>query len=414
MAERREQAAVAETHELLATAAELRQQLAALETAVSASHEAAEMARDEARRGQEDLIHLRQTLELAERREHAEAAENSGLSATSAELQRQLAALETALSASRLEAETARNEARREHQDLVQIRPELERAQRLQQKTAAEKRALAEQIRARESDAARERQLVEAERLESRQRLAGLQAELQGLVQNQELLAQTLAMVEAAQEMAQEQSRTEIAQRDAALAEAMQRNESSASRTEELYQEIAELRAELDRLHLERSDSSVNGRVHAVAAAVGRPRFDADWMKHCGSESYRGSRSSFLPQSQDSREISLRAPMHSGGTSLQSACRAEESATVEFPNNVDLGLVGALVEMLNGLLSKEQSSGHILIYQQRLIEFAQKIREASRLATNLANEVEQSRQRDKMQFHMYLLRRAEEIDEPGA
>ena len=69
---------------------------------------------------------------------------------------------------------------------------------------------------------------------------------------------------------------------------------------------------------------------------------------------------------------------------------------------------------MNGLLSSEQSLGQVLIYQQRLTEFSQKIREASRLATNLANEVEQSRRRDEMQFHMYLVRRAEEIDKPQA
>jgi hypothetical protein len=70
----------------------------------------------------------------------------------------------------------------------------------------------------------------------------------------------------------------------------------------------------------------------------------------------------------------------------------------------------AQVEVLSKLLETGPCSGQVLIYQQRLTEFAQKIREASRLATSLAGEVEQARRRDEMQFHMYLVRRAEEID----
>ena len=131
--------------------------------------------------------------------------------------------------------------------------------------------------------------------------------------------------------------------------------------------------------------------MHAVEPAVGRPRLDEGWTTHSGSVGFRGTLSSAHPQNQDSREISLRQPMQTGATSRRSAYLAEESPSVEFPSDVDLGLVRAQVEMLNGLLSTAQSSGHVLIYQQRLAEFAQKIREASRLATNLANEVEQSR-----------------------
>jgi hypothetical protein len=70
--------------------------------------------------------------------------------------------------------------------------------------------------------------------------------------------------------------------------------------------------------------------------------------------------------------------------------------------------------MLSGLLSPEQSSGPVLIYQHHLAEFARKIRQASRLTTDLVNEIEQSRRRDQMQFHMYILRRAEEIEKHRA
>ena len=260
LADRRKQAAVAEGDASLATAVALEQQLSAVESALNASREEAETVRDEARRQQEDLIRLRHLLELADRREQATAAENHGLSAAGAELLQQLGALETALTAARLEAETVRDETHRERHDLVRLRQDLERMQRLEQATAAENRTLGEQIRTHRIESERERQLVEAERLEFGQRLAALQAELEsreahwqavleetrrvsldelrelrrenqrgcteaelvrrerdlarseleGLAQDQELLAHTLAMVEAAHEMAQEQSRAEL------------------------------------------------------------------------------------------------------------------------------------------------------------------------------------------------------------
>ena len=464
LAERREQAALAENNGLSATALELRQQLCTLESALSAAREEVETARDEVQCRQEDLIHLCHTLELGERREQAAAAENNGLLATSAELQQQLRALESVLIAAREEARTAREEAVREHQDLIQLRPELERLRRLEQAATAESHTLGEQLRARQIDSEREQQRALAERQESLQRLADLQAELesqqihwqavldeargqfddqlralrhenelgrneaeilrrerdlarsefQGLVQHQELLAQTLAMVEAAHEIAREQACAESARRDAALAEAEERNKASAIHSDELHQELVELRAELDRLRLEASAAPTNGKVHAVEAAVGRPRLDEGWTTHRGSECYRGTLSSCLSQNQDARTISERPLMLNSGTSRHSVYLPEESPSREFPSDVDLGLVRAQVELLNGLLSTEQSSGQVLIYQQRLAEFAQKIREASRLATNLTNEVEQSRRRDEMQFHMYLVRRAEEIEKPRA
>ena len=126
-------------------------------------------------------------------------------------------------------------------------------------------------------------------------------SEFQGLIQNQELLAQTLAMAEAAHEMAQKQSRDEIA-RDTALAEAEGRYESSAIRSDELDQEIVELRAELDRLRMDPGAPLTNGKVHVVEAA-GRPRLDESWTTHRGSECFRGTLSSCLPQNQDSRDL---------------------------------------------------------------------------------------------------------------
>jgi hypothetical protein len=92
--------------------------------------------------------------------------------------------------------------------------------------------------------------------------------------------------------------------------------------------------------------------------------------------------------------------------------RPEAFPPKAFPGDVDLALVRGQVEMLTALLDTQHAAGKIIIYHKRLLEFSQKIREASRLATELANEVEQSRRRDEMQFHMYLLRRAEEIDKP--
>jgi chromosome segregation ATPase len=464
LAERREQAALVENNVLLNSAGELRAKLGAFEIALSAAREEAERARDEVQCRQEDLLHVCHTLELAERREQAAAAENSGLSATNAELQQQLRALESVLSGAREDAKAAREEVRRKHQDHVQLRLDLERAQRLEQATAGENRALCEQARVRQVESEREQQRALAERQELHQRLTALQAELeseqtqgravldearrqfleqlralheknelsrsetermrrerdlarselQGLAQNQELLDQTLAMVEAAHESAQEQARAESARWEAALAEAEGRNESISIRCDEQDQELQELRAELDRLRMEPAAVPTNGRGHAVEAAVGRPRLDESWTTHRGSEGYRGTLSSCLSQNPDAWTNSERPLMLNSGTSRHSAYLPEESPSREFPSDVDLGLVRAQVEMLNGLLSTEQSAGQVLIYQQRLAEFALKIREASRLATNLANEVEQSRRRDEMQFHMYLVRRAEEIEKPRA
>jgi hypothetical protein len=114
------------------------------------------------------------------------------------------------------------------------------------------------------------------------------------------------------------------------------------------------------------------------------------------------------------RPITERLPLPGGGASLLAVYLPDDPPSNEFPSDVDLALVQAQVEMLNRLLSTEQSAGHVLIYQQRLAEFCHKMREASRLATNLANEVVQSSLQDKMQFHMYLVRRAEEIEKPRA
>jgi hypothetical protein len=89
-----------------------------------------------------------------------------------------------------------------------------------------------------------------------------------------------------------------------------------------------------------------------------------------------------------------------------------ESPSLAFPSDADLALVRGQIQLLNQLLQPKQAAGQVLIYQRRLSEFTQKMREASRLATHLASEVELSRERDRMQYHLYLLRRAEEIDKP--
>jgi len=83
-----------------------------------------------------------------------------------------------------------------------------------------------------------------------------------------------------------------------------------------------------------------------------------------------------------------------------------------FPGDADLALVQGQVETLNELLNPALWSGQVLIQQQRLAEFSQKMREASRLAAHLASAVEQSRKQDELQFHLYLMRRAQEIEQP--
>jgi hypothetical protein len=88
-----------------------------------------------------------------------------------------------------------------------------------------------------------------------------------------------------------------------------------------------------------------------------------------------------------------------------------ESPGLAFPSDADLALVRGQIELLNELLRPKPAAGQVLIYQRRLSEFTQKMREASRLATHLSSEVELSRQRDQMQYHLYLFRRAEEIED---
>ena len=170
-------------------------------------------------------------------------------------------------------------------------------------------------------------------------------SEFQRLVQNQELLAQTLALAEAAHEMAQEQSRAEIARRDTALAEAEQRYESSAIKSESSTRRSGNFGPSWFACGWNRAPPPTNGRVHAGEAAAGRARLDEGWTSHPGSECYRGARPSCLPQNQDSQAISERPLMLNSGTSRLSVYLPEEPPSREFPSDVDLGLVRAQVEL---------------------------------------------------------------------
>ncbi len=380
-----------------------------------------------------------------------------------AELGRQVRDLGSALIASREENEAARDEAVRKHEDLVRLHHAMELAECREQTTAAENRALSEKIAARRIDCDREQKLVLAERLKWDRRLADLQAEIksgqtrwradlddaqmrfddelrelrneiarrrdeaehmdrerdlarsqvQELVRDQESLTQTLAAIEAARQVAAQQFQAEIARLAAELAEAEGRHESGVLRGEELFREVEELRAELDRQRSEPMSGLPAGRVPVVEILTVKARTDEGWPDHHPSGRFRAAVSSSSPQDEESSHAaSGRLGLIGVGTSLQPSCFAEEPVSEAFPSDADLSLVRAQVAMLNKLLSTEKSSGHVLIYQKRLVEFSQKIREASRLTSNLASEVEQTRQRDQMQYHQYLLRRAVEIEKP--
>jgi hypothetical protein len=180
-----------------------------------------------------------------------------------------------------------------------------------------------------------------------------------------------------------EQLQAEIARQRAALAEAERRHDAVVRRSE-----VATVKAWTDEGW---ADHHPSGRFRAaVASGVphdGGPPARSEW----GAEGWALE----VREDPDSARFGFPQP------------RTPDC----FPGEADLALVRALVEILNQLLRCGPASGHVLIYQQRLTEFALKIREASRLAQSLASAVEQSRRHDQMQYHMYLVRRAGEIDQ---
>jgi hypothetical protein len=209
-----------------------------------------------------------------------------------------------------------------------------------------------------------------------------------------------------------EQLQAEIARLSAERDEAECRHDSAVRRSEELARTIVELRDERDRHEsaYDPTPSSASARVTAVELTVANARTDEGWADHRPSERFRAVVTSSAPPNGEPRAGSEWLPKLRNVRCSPFVGQGEETVERTFPREADLALVRAQVQILEQLLRTGPSSEHVLIYQRRLMEFALRIREASRLATSLASEVEQTRRRDEMQYHMYLVRRAGEID----
>jgi hypothetical protein len=182
-----------------------------------------------------------------------------------------------------------------------------------------------------------------------------------------------------------------------------------------LCEQVAQLQAEIARLCAERDESAygptpASARVPAVERTAARARTDEGWADHRPSERFRAVVTSSAPPNGELSAGSESLPKLRTVPCFPFFASEEETTERTFPREADLALVQAQVQILEQLLRTGPSTGHVLIYQRRLMEFALRIREASRLASSLASEVEQTRRRDEMQYHMYLVRRAGEID----
>jgi DNA repair exonuclease SbcCD ATPase subunit len=382
----------------VAAATMLGEQLRALETALGLSQQQTETARDEARVARDEVIALHRTLEQIERREQTALAANGVL-------QEQIRALEG-------EAERVRRSAEKERREYDSQRAALLAEAREQQ---ARWESDSENAQVRFSGA------LDALRVESeewrtaaellRQDRDRARGEVEALVENLESQARARATIDAARDQIQAQLEAEIARQSAALAEAECRHEAVVRRSEELAQTIEELRALQDERESECGPAPSCAWVPAVEVTTVKARTDEGWADHHPSERFRAAVTSSAPP--DGGGPSGRSdwlPKLRSVTALPCSALGDETSERTFPRDADLALVRAQVEILDQLLRTERSMGHVLIYQQRLTEFALKLREASRLASSLASEVEQTRRRDEMQYHMYLLRRAGEID----
>jgi hypothetical protein len=207
-----------------------------------------------------------------------------------------------------------------------------------------------------------------------------------------------------------EQLQAELVRLGAERAGAECRHEAVLRRSEELAQTIAELRGERDHHGSAGGQTPSGARVPAVEITTGKARTDEGWADHHPSERFRAAVTSSMPPDGGTPARSEWLPKLRSTASSPFPVLEDETLERAFPREADLALVRAQVEVLNQLLRAGPATGHVLIYQQRLTQFVQKIREASRLASSLASAVEQSRRRDEMQYHMYLVRRAGEID----
>jgi hypothetical protein len=209
-----------------------------------------------------------------------------------------------------------------------------------------------------------------------------------------------------------EQLQAEIVRLSAERDEAECRHDSAVRRSEELARTILELRDERDRHEsaYDPTPSSASARVSAVELTAAKARTDEGWAEHRPSDRFRAVVTSSAPPNCEPPAGSDWLPKLRTVPCSPFVIQGEETAERTFPREADLALVRAQVQILEQLLRTGPSTGHVLIYQRRLMEFALRIREASRLASSLASAVEQARRRDEMQYHMYLVRRAGEID----
>jgi hypothetical protein len=207
-----------------------------------------------------------------------------------------------------------------------------------------------------------------------------------------------------------EQLRAEIARLAAERAEAEWRHDAAVRRSEELAPAMAEPRDERGRNRPKCGLTASASRVPAVEITMAKAPTEEGWAEHQATERFPAA----VRFSADGEpaDWSERLPKLGPHTSAPISGPGDEPETPQrtFPGEADLALVGAQLDILDQLLRNGPSTEHLLIDQQRLTEFVLKIREASRLARRLASVLEQSRRRDEMEYHLYLFRRAGEID----
>jgi hypothetical protein len=405
-----------ERDRLAPVGAELSLRIKEQDSELSTAAEALAVACNESQRRQEEGDRLRNDLDQALKREWAAGeryrALNDQLEVEQFEAQRH----RQVASAERLEYQARVVGLHEEIEALQkQSRTELEETRRRYLDELAELREENQQESVRGKLLLEERNLV--------------QSEIERLIQERDDLIRRIPEIEADRERAATQSQAENARLGEALAAAERHQVETAGRNQELTLEIVALEIERDRLRIElqsrpqpREDVSDNlsegeasetniGRGESVSAGTTTvPASAEEDNNRSDPDRVEVDLESLEAYETELCTVSDQLPARNGMWSSRSQHAPQASPAVAFPSEADLALVRGQIELLNELLRPEQAAGQVLIYQRRLSEFTQKMREASRLATHLASEVELSRQRDQMQYHLYLLRRAEEIE----
>ena len=228
-------------------------------------------------------------------------------------------------------------------------------------------------------------------------------------LQAREDVVESLGSVRDALREQVERLRAEIARLAAERAEAEWPHDAAVRRSKELAPALAGLHDERGLHRPECGRTASASRVPAVEITIAKARTEEGWADHPPAERFPAAvtfSADGEPAAWSECPPKLEAPTSSPipGPGVEA-----ETSERTFPRESDLALVGAQLEMLDQLLRTGPSTGHVLIDQRRLTEFVLMIRKARRLASSLARVVEQTRRRDEIEYHRYLIRRAGEI-----